>query len=165
MTARAERGSDSGVARAKPALMGRHCGCGLDIFPGREDAADDDKLRLSLGRRNHVDICCKRLSVHGALPIHSTFGDPRCNNAVMCQTGDERLGAPCPEGRAHVEAFSAQASATLAGHVGFYGSSINEDDLLGLSGNGRPPPAEPGMSGTSHMGFSTFVRDGALFCP
>ena len=66
----------------------------------------------------------------------------------MCQTGDERLGAPCPEGRAHVEAFSAQASAALAGHVGFYGGSINEDDLLGLSGNGRQPPAEPGMSGT-----------------
>jgi hypothetical protein len=94
---------------------------------------------------------------------HGTFDDPRCNKAVMCQTGDECLCAPCPEGCAHVQAFSARTSAALAGHVGLYGGFINEDDLLGLSGNGRQPPAEPGMSSTSHMGFSTFVRDEALF--
>ena len=130
---------------------------GLDILVGGEVVTDHDGARLDFGDKNLADVSGE------GLPIHNTLDNPRCDEAVMCQTGDERLGAPCPEGRAHVQAFSARTSAALAGHVGFYGSFINKDDLLGLPGNGWKPPAEPGMSGTSHMGFSTFIRDEALF--
>ena len=67
--------------------------CGLDVLVGGEVIPDHDGARLDFGDKNLADVSGE------GLPIQSTFDDPRCNKAVMCQTGDERLGAPCPEGR------------------------------------------------------------------
>lgn len=111
--------------------------CRCLVLVGGEVVEDDNGTRFDFRHQHVAHIGSKG----GA--IHCAFDDPRRDQGVLAQPGDQGLGSPAAKWRVHRQPVAAQGPSPHACEVGFHGSFINEHNAIGMPPNRWGPMGKP----------------------
>ena len=96
-------------------------------------------------------------------PVHRACDDPRRDQVVAGQPGDEGLGLPASERGDTEQPLSHWAAPAQPGHVRFYGGFVNEHKAVRFRGHARLTQWQPVAPGLLQVGPLAFLRDQAFF--
>lgn len=91
--------------------------------------------------------------------IHCALDDPRSDQGILCQAGDQRLRAPTAKRRIHRQALAAFCPAPQPCQIGLHCGFINEDNAFRQGRNGGKPVFEPVRALLPYLCTAAFGRD------
>lgn len=126
--------------------MGLERSGGLFIAMGGEVVQDHHCAGRDLWYQDLTDICSECGTVHRAL------NHPRCNQALVGQTGDQSLCAPTPKWRIRLKAFAARSPAAQPGEVCLDRRFVQKNNALRHPGYGGLAMRTPILALSSYLG-------------
>lgn len=125
------------------------CGCGFLVPVDGEVVENDDRAGGDLRDQNLPDICREGGAVHCAID------DPRRDQSLMGQPGDQGLGPPTAKRGVHGQPRSTRAPASQAGEVRFHRRFIKEDNTFRRFDDGGQAMPDPVMALFPYLRAST----------
>ena len=127
------------------------------VLVGGEVVEDDGGAWFDFRYQHFAHIGCEGRAIHCALD------DPRCNQGVLAQPGDQRLGSPASERCVHRQPLAAQGPTPQAGEVGFHSGFVNKHNAIRVPPNRRQPMGKPFGALVPYLGTTAFRGDQRLF--
>lgn len=125
-------------------------GCGLPVPVGGEIVENDHRAGGDLRDQNLPDICREGGAIHCALD------DPRCDQGLMGQPGDQGLGPPTAKRGVHGQSRTTRAPASQAGKIRFHRRFVKKDNTFRRFGDGGQAMPDPIMALFPYLRASAF---------
>jgi len=131
--------------------------CRFLVLVGSEVVEDGDGARFDLRHQPFAHIGCEGMAIHCALD------DPRRDQGVLAQSGDQRLGSPTAKWRVHRQSLASQGPPPQAGEVGFHGGFVNKNNAIRAPPNRWQPMGKPFGALVLYLSTAALGGDQRLF--